>query len=90
MASKNDVLTRMSLFARDNEMIQRDLLPGDRLREDLGLDSLNFLMMITELEERYGVDLNETLGEARLETVEQLIGCVITQLEAHAAPDLLQ
>ena len=81
MASKNDILVRMTQFARDNEMIQRDLLLGDRLREDLGLDSLNFLLMVTELEERYGVDLNSTLGEARLETVDQLIGCVVAQMD---------
>ena len=81
MVSKNDILMEMSHFAKTNAMIERDLLLSDRLREDLALDSLNFLLIVTELEDRYGVDLNDTLGEAQLETVDQLIGCVVSRLD---------
>ncbi len=51
---------------------QRQILPSDRLREDLGLDSFDSLMVVCDLEDVFNISVqSEELGS--LVTVQDII-----------------
>ena len=53
-----------------------------KLHEDLGLDSLNMVELMVELEERFDIEIDESdLDPAALETVEQVYALVAKYVE---------
>lgn len=60
------------------------ITPELRLNEDLGFDSLNMVELIVELEEQFGIVINESdLNPSALRTVEKVYALVekYTELE---------
>ena len=55
----------------------RKINPSDRLVEDLGLDSIGFVELGTDLEEKYMIDISDEVLES-LKTVEMVVDAVIT------------
>ena len=53
----------------------RPIQPGDRLVDDLGLDSLTLTTLAVELEDRFQVILSDD-DATRVRTVEELARCV--------------
>lgn len=53
-----------------------------KLNEDLGLDSLNMVELMVELEERFDIEIDESdLDPAALQTVEQVYALVAKYVE---------
>ena len=53
-----------------------------KLNEDLGLDSLNMVELMVELEERFDIEIDESdLDPAALQTVEQIYALVAKYVE---------
>lgn len=53
-----------------------------KLNEDLGLDSLNMVELMVELEERFNIEIDESdLDPAALQTVEQVYALVAKYVE---------
>ena len=53
-----------------------------KLHEDLGLDSLNMVELMVELEERFNIEIDESdLDPAALQTVEQVYALVAKYVE---------
>lgn len=54
-----------------------DITPELKLNEDLGLDSLNMVELMVELEERFNIEIDESdLDPAELQTVSQIYALV--------------
>ena len=54
-----------------------DIKPELRLNDDLGLDSLNMVELMVELEERLNIEIDESdLDPAALKTVDQIYALV--------------
>ena len=54
-----------------------DIKPELRLNDDLGLDSLNMVELMVELEERFNIEIDESdLDPAALKTVDQIYALV--------------
>lgn len=54
-----------------------NIKPEFRLNDDLGLDSLNMVELIVELEERFNIEIDESdLDPAELQTVNQIYSLV--------------
>lgn len=54
-----------------------DIKPELTLKDDLGLDSLNMVELIVELEERFNIEIDESdLDPAELQTVDQIYALV--------------
>ena len=59
-----------------------DITAELKLNEDLGLDSLNMVELIVELEERFNIQIDESdLDPAALQTVEQIYALVEKYME---------
>ena len=59
-----------------------DITAELRLNEDLGLDSLNMVELMVELEERFNIEIDESdLDPAALQTVEQVYALVAKYVE---------
>lgn len=61
-----------------SEMLQvreADVTLRSNLQEDLGADSLDLIELVMQLEEEFGIDINDAAGE-KLRTVEDVIECV--------------
>ena len=70
----NEILKEKSFC----ENITDELKP----HEDLGLDSLNMVELMVELEERFDIEIDESdLDPAALETVEQVYALVAKYVE---------
>lgn len=53
-----------------------------KLNEDLGLDSLNMVELMVEIEERFDIEIDESdLDPAALQTVEQIYALVAKYVE---------
>lgn len=59
-----------------------EILPEHRLHDDLGLDSLNMVELMVELEEQFNIELDESdLDPAKLQTVKQIYALVAKYTE---------
>lgn len=59
-----------------------DITAELRLNEDLGLDSLNMVELMVELEERFNIEIDESdLDPTALQTVEQVYALVAKYVE---------
>lgn len=59
-----------------------DITAELKLNEDLGLDSLNMVELMVELEERFDIEIDESdLDPAALQTVEQVYALVAKYVE---------
>lgn len=59
-----------------------DITPDLKLNEDLGLDSLNMVELMVELEERFNIEIDESdLDPALLRTVGQIYSLVQRYVE---------
>ena len=59
-----------------------DITAELKLNEDLGLDSLNMVELMVELEERFDIEIDESdLDPATLQTVEQVYALVAKYVE---------
>jgi acyl carrier protein len=80
------VVQEIQRVASSELKLGRDLLPSDRLVEDLGLDSVTLVELAVELEDTFHVLLSDEAA-AGLETVGQLAECVALRLtQQEAAP----
>ena len=43
----------------NNKSFCENITPGLRIKEDLGLDSLNMVELIVELEEKFNIEIDE-------------------------------
>lgn len=82
MVSKVGILEAIRGILKANDVPFKSVEPGDRLKEDLALDSLNFLLVVSELEDRYKVELEESISSGRAETVGDVIEIVHSRLIA--------
>lgn len=58
------------------------IMPDLKLNEDLGLDSLNMVELMVELEEQFNIEIEESdLDPATLQTVEQIYSLVEKYVE---------
>ena len=70
-----------------NEILQEksfcdDITAELKLNEDLGLDSLNMVELMVELEKRFEIEIDESdLDPAALQTVEQVYALVAKYVE---------
>lgn len=65
----NEILKEKSFCA--------DIKPELTLKDDLGLDSLNIVELIVELEERFDIEIDESdLDPVELQTVDQIYALV--------------
>lgn len=70
MEEKINGLLRDSFFCQDIE-------PEDNLREDLGIDSLSMVEFIVELEDTFGIEIDESdLDPHALQTVKQIYSLI--------------
>ena len=54
-----------------------DITPELKLNEDLGLDSLNLVELMVELEDKFNIEIDESdLDPAALQTVDQIYALV--------------
>lgn len=58
-------------------------VPGARLVDDLGLDSLDAVELVIALEQQFGIDVSDA-EVARLETVGDLVTLVVERASGHA------
>jgi len=63
------------------------LVPGDPLRDQVDIDSMDFLNFVVALHERLGVDIPEA-DYAKLGTIDAIVGYLATRLAAKAASAL--
>jgi acyl carrier protein len=59
---------------------RRDLRATDRIRENLRLDSLALLELLTRIEERFGIELIEHPGVYSANTVGELVELIRSEL----------
>lgn len=59
-----------------------EITPNLKLSEDLGLDSLNMVELMLELEEQFKIEINESdLDPTKLQTVKQIYSLVEKYME---------
>jgi acyl carrier protein len=75
-----EVLEEIRRLAAEELAIDRPLEPGDRLVEDLGLDSMTLVAMTVAVEDRFRVVL-EPDGGAPVESVGDLVRLVAARRE---------
>jgi len=68
------------LFEKEFEIPQEQVTPAARLVEDLGLDSLDAVLLATRVEEETGLELDEDEFKA-LDTVASLVALVQRRLQ---------
>ena len=79
--TREAILAGVAEVARQHLGRSTPLEPGQRLVEDLGLDSLGLLTLAAEVENRFRVAL-EPDDEARIATVGDLVDVLAAKLEA--------
>ncbi len=67
MATKNDIIEKVNTFlVEDFEIPAEKLQPGARLKEDVGIDSLDVVDVIVTVDEQFGVRLtNQEMAQLR-------------------------
>ncbi|KAB2957436.1 MAG: acyl carrier protein [Thermoanaerobaculia bacterium] len=79
--TRAEILAGIAEVARRHLGIEAPLAPGQRLVEDLGLDSLRLLTLAAEVENRFRVTLDPE-DEARIATVGDLVDVLAGKLGA--------
>jgi acyl carrier protein len=79
--TRAEILAAVERVAREHVEFAGSLEPGQRLIEDLELDSLKALTLAVEVENRFRIRLTPEI-EAELVTVGDLIDAVAGQLRA--------
>lgn len=75
-----------AILAEQMAVLERNILDQQKLREDLGLDSLDILELVMELEERHGWEISESeTDHLHAMTVAEVITWVDRKLQAEAA-----
>ncbi len=77
MLSYQETLRTTCELLRPRTQAERDIGPGDRIQEDLGLDSLALMELASDVEARFGVNIPSEMYE-RILTVEDLARAVVT------------
>jgi acyl carrier protein len=78
MRSDDELLSLLERIHDEVRDVRRDLRPEDRLREDLGLDSLAAAEMLNALEDELGVQLDGDGRIDRLDTVADVLDVIRT------------
>jgi acyl carrier protein len=83
--TRDDIAAKVQkVLVEEFELAAADLVDGARLREDLGLDSLDAVDLVVSLEQVFGGHVAE--GEARkVRTVGDVYALVESTIAAHAA-----
>lgn len=68
----------------EEAIIDREKLSRDATLEDLGISSLDLITMLFELEERYGVIIEEA-DMPKMETLGEMIDFLMARIEAEPA-----
>ncbi len=74
----NDVATKVIAIIAKRKTVEKPTIePADRL-DDLGLDSLNAVELIFDLEEQFGIEIpyNANASKLEFETVGDVIGAI--------------
>jgi acyl carrier protein len=77
MLSYDETLQTTCELLRRRTEGDRDIAPGDRIQEDLGLDSLAVMELASDLETRFGISIPSEMYD-RILTVEDLARAVVT------------
>lgn len=78
----HEILRRLA-EASPEEVSAQEISADDSLREDLGLGSLDAIMLVLDLEEEYGIDIEDDELSA-LDTVASLLALVEAKVPAAA------
>lgn len=81
---KDDVIKTVMELINSSLVSPVSINPGDRLVEDLGLDSIGFVELGTGLEQKYLVDISDE-DLQKCKTVEQVVEAVLTSPTYDAA-----
>jgi acyl carrier protein len=74
-----------AILAEQMAMAERNILDTAFLKQDLGLDSLDFVELVMELEERHGWEISESeTDKLHAMTVAQLIAWVEKKIKLAA------
>jgi acyl carrier protein len=74
-----EVLTEIRRVAREELEYQGEVMLGQRLKEDLQLDSVAMIVVATQLENRFRVMLKEE-DAGQIATVEDLVVLVVKRI----------
>ncbi len=77
MLSYHEALQTTCQLLRDRTGGEREIDAGDRIQEDLGLDSLAVMELASDVETRFGVSIPSDMYD-RILTVEDLARAVVT------------
>jgi acyl carrier protein len=75
-----EILARIEAVAVESLDYEGRLEPETRVVQDLGLDSLDLLKLAMDLEDRFGVTLDE-IEPASIERVADLVGAIRRKLD---------
>jgi acyl carrier protein len=79
--SEASVLEEICKIAARDLDVSREMRQSDRLRDDLGLDSLTMLTLAVALEDHFQVILSDETA-TRIETVGELARCISERAQA--------
>jgi len=82
--TRAEILDGVARVAREQFGIEREIEPGERLVEELGLDSIRLLTLAAEVENRFRIALDPE-DEARIATVADLVAVIQAKLAAGGA-----
>jgi acyl carrier protein len=83
--SREDVLERIrSHLSEESGIDDAEIREDSRFKEDLEADSLDLVELVRELEDRYGIRIEEREAE-RIKTVGQAVDFVLSHVSAHPA-----
>lgn len=86
-------MTDQEIIKRINEGLQEEfeipkekLIPGAKLYEELGLDSLDAVDMVVVLEQQFRIKIREDDGIQAIRTLDDLYVFILTKVSSRRAP----
>ncbi len=77
--NRNDVFAGVAKIINNTLNEKRSIELQHTLVEDLGMDSIGVVELVVELDEKYGVEIDDDEIED-YKTVEQIVGCVMASI----------
>ncbi len=85
------MITREEIIKKTNEALKKEfeftqeqLVPAAKLKDDLGLDSLDAVDMVVVLEQQFGVTLRQGYDLRTIVTLDDLYNFIETLAHAHS------
>ncbi len=77
----------IDIFEKEFEVAPERLTPNAHLFQDLGLDSLDIVEMMIQLQKAYGIQLRDSEEARAIRTLDNLIDFVVSEIEKEAKKD---